>query len=160
MAEEEKRFMERIDRPLIKPEPFDLLDKDNKAKTFILSNFDAISGREIITQYPLTGMPKLGDYASNEKLMRRLMCFVAVVTNDGRELRLTTEALVLNHVDDTEMLMAIEMKMMEKNFSFFRDGRFLLSLDGIVQMFGKKILEILTQSSESLSQQEKQPTTN
>lgn len=151
---------EITERPLLKPEEFDLLDGDKKAKTFIVSNFDCVAGREIITQYPLTGMPKLGDYGENQKLMFKVMSFVAVITPDGRQLRLSTPELVLNHIDNAEMLMKLEMKMMEKNFSFFKDGRFLDSLDGIVQMFAKKILEILTQSSESLSPQEKPPSTN
>ncbi len=148
------------ERPLLKPEPFDLLDSDGKAKTFILSNFDAIAGREIITQYPLTALPKAGDYPANRELMFKLMSFVAVVTGDGRELRLSTPELIMNHVDNGEMLMKLEMKMMEKNCSFFRDGRCLDLLDTVMQMFTKKLLETLTQSSELLSQQEKQPTTN
>ncbi len=148
------------ERQLLKPEPFDLLDSDGKAKTFILSNFDAITGREIITQYPLTALPKAGDYPANRELMFKLMSFVAVVTSDGRELRLSTPELIMNHVDNGEMLMKLEMKMMEKNCSFFRDGRCLDLLDTVMQMFTKKLLETLTQSSEFLSQQEKPPTTN
>ncbi len=142
-------MIEESERPLLKPEEFDLLDNEGRAKTYILSNFDAVTGRRIITQYPMTGLPKIGDYIENEKLMFLLMSFVAVVTEDGRKLRLSTPQLVMNHVPNAEMLMKLEMKMMEKNCSFFRDGRSLDLLDSIAQIFSKKILELLTPLSAS-----------
>ncbi len=152
--------MEEQERPLLKPEPFDLLDDEGHARTYILSNFDAVTGRQIITQYPMTGLPHIGDYPENEKLMFKLMSFVAVVTADGRKLRLETPQLVKNHVPNAEMLMKLEMKMMEKNCSFFRDGRSLDLLDVIAQTFSKKILELLTPLSASSSPQDAQPSTN
>lgn len=152
--------MEEQDRPLLKPEGFDLLNDEGQVQSYILSNFDAVTGRRIITQYPMTGLPKIGEYAENEKLMFLLMSFVAVVTKDGRKLRLSTPELVANHVPDAEMLMKIEMKMMEKNCSFFRDGRSLDLLDSIAQIFSRKILELLTPSSEQSSPQDAQRSTN
>ena len=98
-------MVEEAERPLLKPEEFMLPNEEGHAKTFILSNFDAVTGRRIITQYPLTGLPKIGDYVENEKLMFLLMSFVAVVTEDGRKLRLSTPELVMNHVPSAEMLM-------------------------------------------------------
>lgn len=151
---------EEQERPLLKPEEFDLLDDEGHARTYILSNFDAVTGRQIITQYPLTGLPKIGDYVENEKLMFKLMSFVAVVTKDGRKLRLSTPELVMNHIPNAEMLMKLEMKMMEKNCSFFRDGRSLDLLDTIAQILSRKLLEILTPLSASSSPQEKPPLTN
>jgi hypothetical protein len=152
--------MSEEERPLLKPEEFDLLDDDGHAKTYILSNFDAVTGRQIITQYPMTGLPNIGNYAENEKLMFKLMSFVAVVTSDGRQLRLSTPALVMNHVPNAEMLMKLEMKMMEKNCSFFRDGRSLDLLDTIAQIVSKKIFELLTPLSESSSPPDVRPSTN
>ena len=149
---------EEIEKPFLSAENFDLLDSDGTIKTFILSKFDAVTGRQILTQYPLTAVSK--NYLENEKLMFKLMGFVAVVTQDGRKLRLTTPELVMNHVPDTEMLIKIEMRMMEKNFSFFRDGRSLDLLDTIAQLFTRKILELLTPLSVSSSPQEKPPSTN
>lgn len=151
---------EEKERPLLKPVEFELIDEDGQARTYILSNFDAVTGREIITQYPMTGLPKMGEYAANRELMFKLMSFVAVITKDGRTLRLSTPQLVMNHVPDAEMLMKIEMKMMEKNCSFFRDGRSLDLLDNIVQLLTQKLLETLTLSSEQLLRQTKQASTN
>ncbi len=152
--------MSEEERPLLKPENFDLLDNEGHAKTFILSNFDAVTGRQIITQYPMTGLPKIGDYAENEKLMFKLMSFVAVVTPDGRQLRLSTPELVRNHVPNAEMLMKIEGQMMWKNCSFFRDGRSLDLLDTIAQIFSKKIFDLLTPLSESSLPPAAPPSTN
>lgn len=151
---------DELEKPLLKPEEFDLLDDEGHARTYILSNFDAVTGREIITQYPMTGLPKIGDYAQNEKLMFKLMSFVSVITKDGRKLRLSTPELVMNHVPTAEMLIKLEMKMMEKNCSFFRDGRSLDLLDTIAQIFSKKILELLTPLSASSLPPEKPPSTN
>lgn len=148
------------ERPLIKPEEYVLEDADGISHTYVLSNFDAIAGRHIISQYPMTGLPKVGDYPENEKLMFKLMSYVAVVTNSNQILRLSTPELILNHVPDFEMLAKIEIKMMAKNCSFFRNGQSLSFCDNIAQIFTKKILEMLTLSSEQSSQPEKQPTTN
>lgn len=151
---------EESERPLLKPEEFDLLDDEGHARTYVLSNFDAVTGRQIITQYPMTGLPKIGEYVENEKLMFKLMSFVAIITKDGRKLRLSTPELVMNHVPNAEMLMKLEMKMMEKNCSFFRDGRSLDLLDTIAQIFSRKILQLLTPLSASSLPQDEQRSTN
>lgn len=148
------------EKPFIKEEKFELTDVDGNVRTYILSNFDAVEGRRIVSQYPLTGLPQVGDYDENEKLMIRLMSYVAVVTKDGRKLRLSTMELINNHVPDFEMLAKIEMKMMEKNVSFFRDGRLQDYLDNLAQIVSRKVLEILTLSSERSSEPVKQPSTN
>ncbi len=144
---------------LIKPEELNITDPDGTERTYILSNFDAVNGREIITQYPMTGLPKAGDYPENKKLMNKLMSYVAVVVDD-KKIRLETDALINNHVRNADTLLQIEMAMMVKNCSFFRDGRSLDFFDMLAQMFTKKLLEILTPSSEPSLQEEKQPSMN
>lgn len=141
---------------LIKPEELKIIDADGKERTYILSNFDAVNGREIITQYPMTGLPKIGDYPENKRLMSKLMSYVAVVVGD-KTIRLETDALINNHVPDAENLMQIEMAMMVKNCSFFRDGRSLDFFDMLAQVFTEKFLEMLTPSSELSLPEEKQP---
>lgn len=148
------------DKPFLKEEEFIITDEDGKERKYILSNFDAVEGRRIVSQYPMTGLPQVGNYDENEKLMIRLMHYVAVVTSDGRKLRLSTMELINNHVPNFEILAKIEMRMMEKNCSFFRDGRSLDFLDNLAQIFSRKLLEILTLSSAQSSQQEKPPSTN
>ena len=78
-------------------------------KAFIISKFPAIAGREIIAKYPLSGMPKLGDYQVNEETMLKLMCYVAAKTPDGGQIALTTKELINNHIPEWETLARIEI---------------------------------------------------
>ncbi len=123
-------------------------------KNFIISKFPAIAGREIITQYPISGMPKFGDYKVNEEIMLKLMSFVAVSVN-GQELQLSTQALINNHVGNWETLAKIEMAMLEYNCSFFLDGRVSTFLNDMLQAIPQWITKILTPLLEPLSQAEK-----
>ena len=47
---------------LLHPKPVTIECNDGSSKEFILHKFPAIPGREIVSQYPLSAMPKLGDY--------------------------------------------------------------------------------------------------
>lgn len=144
---------------LIKPVEFKLKDSDGKEHTYILSNFDSIMGRKIIALYPTSALPKIGDYQVNHDTMLLLMSFVAVPTA-GQPLRLSTEALIRNHVPEAEMLLKIELAIMEKNFSFFQDGRGLDFFDRLVQIVLKKTLEMLTPLSEGSLPTVKPPSMN
>jgi len=137
---------------LIKPERREIPFGDNgETKTFILSNFPAIAGREIVTQYPLSALPKLGDYARNEELMLKVMSHVAVDI-EGREVVLNSRALIDNHVPDFECLMRIEAAMMEKNCSFFRNGKLSTFSERIVETARTLISQTLTGSSRQSSE--------
>jgi len=92
-------------------------------KTYVLCKFPAIAGREIIAKYPLSAVPKLGDYAVNEETMLKLMCYVGVPREGKEPLMLTTRALVDNHCPSWEVLARVEMAMLEYNVSFFAGGR-------------------------------------
>lgn len=126
----------------------------------ILSKFPAIAGREIIAKYPLTAMPKLGDYAVNEETMLKLMAYVAIPRAEGEPLKLTTRALVDNHVPDWETLARIEVAMMEYNVSFFGNGRALGSFEGIAQKAVAWIVRTLTDSLPQSSAAGKQRSKN
>lgn len=147
---------------LISPKDFTPLKKDGTPHqdahgnpcVFILSNFPAVQGREIITKYPTAALPKIGDYAVSEDVMVKLMNYVAVRTPAG-ELRLSTTQLINNHCPDWEVLAKVEMAMMEKNCSFFRDGRSWDFLENVARIFSKKFSETLISLSERLSQPEK-----
>lgn len=131
----------------IEPKTFPLGDK-----TYVLTKFPATVGREILTQYPMSGLPKVGDYKTNHQLMLRVMSYVGVMV-DGRTepLMLTTEELVNNHVRKTEDLMRLEWAMIEYNFDFFADGRasnFLgLVADRITPLISKTLTDLLVPSS-------------
>ena len=142
---------------LLQPKEVMIKCADGTEKAFVLSKFPAIAGREIVAKYPLSGMPKLGDYAVNEETMLKLMAYVGVPQANGEPLKLTTRALVDNHVPDWEALAKLEIAMMEYNVSFFGNGRASSFFEGIAQKLPTLITKILTDSLQQLSQKSKQP---
>ena len=136
---------------MIEPKEITVETQKGEKRVFILSKFPAVQGREIIAKYPLSAMPKLGDYAVNEETMLKLMAFVAVPREGGEPLRLTTQALVDNHVPDWETLARIERAMMEYNVSFFGNGKGSTFLEAITlkaQAFlSKTLMDLSGQSS-------------
>lgn len=111
---------------MLNPMPKEIECRDGTRKTFILSHFPAIAGREIVSQYPLTAIPKVGEYTTNEAIMLKLMAFVGVphpADAAAAPTMLTTRALVDNHVPDFECLMRLEAAMLEYNCSFFGNGK-------------------------------------
>ena len=145
--------------PLLQPKEFVVEGQDGKNHTYILSKFPAVQGREIISKYPLSAMPKLGDYAVNEETMLKLMSYVAV-PQKATPLRLETIALVNNHVDSWETLAKIEIEMMQYNCSFFLKDRALTFLDVCLQTLTARATEILTTSLQSSSTVTRPPSTN
>jgi len=105
---------------LIKPKEIELTDLDGNVRRYIISRFDAIKGREIITKYLMSNLPRLGDYDISSKTMLDLMSHVGVpADSDLGYIRLTTPALIINHVPDWELLGHIEKEMIAYNSSFF-----------------------------------------
>lgn len=147
---------------LREPKEQDFVDQNGNSHTFILSKFDAISGREIISKYLMSNLPKIGDYEVSQETMLKLMKCVAVPRpgTDLGYLPLTTHALVINHVPDWELLGHIEKAMVEYNASFFRGEKISSFFEDLAQRFIQKIFEISTQSSGQSSQQDSPPSTN
>lgn len=132
---------------------------DGASKTYIISKFPAIAGREIVSQYPITGMPKVGDYDSNKEIMLKLMSYVAVDLEAG-PLALTSENLINNHVPDWETLAKLEMHMMEYNCSFFGNGKASSFLDGVLASSKELITSMLTDLLQQSSANDKQASKN
>lgn len=133
---------------------FDL--PNGSKKTYILSKFPAVAGREIVTQYPTSAMPKVGDYSLNEDLMLKMMCYVGVpIVLDGvtqsQPLLLTTRQLVDNHVPDFETLMKLEMAMLQGNCAFFAQGKMSGIFDKLAATVQQLILKTLTDFSQQSS---------
>lgn len=128
---------------LIKPEDLKVKSLDGEEIHYIISRFPATVGREIITGYPTTAMPKMGDYKANEALMLKLMKHVAVVRDD-QEIRLTTRALVDNHVPDFDVLARIEYATLNYNSNFFNIGKISKSLGLFEGKVEQSITKILT----------------
>lgn len=94
------------------------IEKEIGGKTFILSKFPAIAGREISLKYAMAGFPNISDYKANEETMLKLMSYVGVPMDGMPPLMLSTRALVDNHIPNWEMLVAIERAMMDLNSGF------------------------------------------
>jgi len=145
---------------MIEPKTIELKDQSGKVRTFILSKFPAVAGREIVTKYPLSNMPKLGEYQQSEEVMLKLMAFVQVVPETGNPITLMTRALVDNHVGDWETLARLEYAMLEYNCSFFGNGLNSASFESISRKAVQWITQTLMASSAASSPTGKPPSTN
>lgn len=136
--------------PLLEPKEIQVPTEAGE-RTFVLSKFPAIAGRRIVTQYPTTAMPKVGDYQTNEALMVELLGYVEAVTPEGERIRLSSRALIDNHVPDFEALMRLEWAMMEYNCSFFRSGALSglaeRAIPALSRMISQTLTDLLAQSS-------------
>ncbi|AVG38540.1 hypothetical protein [Achromobacter insolitus] len=137
---------------LIKPRVVMVKNRDGVEKAFTISRLPATVAREVIAKYPLSNIPKLGDYQTSEEVMKKLMAYVAVDL-DGREQRLTTAALIDNHVDDGIQLMKLEIEMIEENTGFFGLGGQRGFLDCLLEKCLHSIMPMLTPLLDQLSVQ-------
>lgn len=145
---------------LIKPKEITVKNLEGEDLPFTISRFPAVAGREIVCKYPLTAMPKLGDYHVNEETMLKAMSYVSVTPANGEPIRLTNRTLVDNHVPDFECLMRLEAALLEYNTSFFgkdKASAFFAILGGNLRGWITKTLTALL--AESL-QAAKRPSTN
>lgn len=141
---------------LIKPKDVTVKDLDGNEVTFTISRFPTVAGREITTQYPVSSVPKLGDYKINEDLMRRMMGYVEAYKPDGGKIRLTTDALINNHVPDANAQLCLEWEVMGYNTNFFGAGKTLSFFTGLRGTLMESATSTLTALSEALLQAIKQ----
>ena len=144
---------------LIQPTEVTLTSQEGVEKTYILSKIPAIPAREIITQYPLSAIPKIGDYKVNEQIMLKLMSYVGVKINDKIQ-PLVTQALINNHVDDFEVLLRLEAAMIDYNCSFFTKGTGSTFFDLISQKAQPFLTKILTGLQAQSFPKDAPPSTN
>lgn len=137
--------------PLIKPKSIKLKNLDGEDREFTISRFPSTVCREVMAKYPLSNLPKLGEYKASEEAMLLLMSYVTVVRED-REIRLSTKDLVDNHVDDGILLTRIEIQMIEYNTGFFGLGGNQGFLDCLIAKFSQSITPMLTRFLAQYSQ--------
>lgn len=145
---------------MIEPKELELKNQAGVVKTFIITKFPAVAGREIVTQYPVSNIPKIGTYQQSEEVMLKLMSYVAVVTAAGTPQLLTTRALVDNHCGDWEILARLEWAQLEYNCSFFKEGLISGFSKSISPKAVKWVTKMLTDLSDASSQTAKPPSTN
>lgn len=145
----------------IEPKELELRTASGKVKTFILTKFPAIAGREILAKYPIANLPKLGDYDVSKDVMLKAMSHVGVMV-EGRDepLMLTTAALIDNHVEDTLTLARLEIAVLDHSFGFFGGGETSFSFEAILARLRPLISQMLTASSAPSSPAGEQPSAN
>ncbi len=129
--------------PLIKPQDITVKSMDGEDKEFRISRVPAIKGRELFTQYIPTAMPKVGDYKSNEKLMKELLSFVEVKMANGEFIRLNNDPLIASHVTDWEMIIQLEKEMIKYNTNFFNPEKLSSALSKFNQTLPEKGIKML-----------------
>lgn len=146
---------------MIQPKDLPLTRQDGTQGAFVLTKFDAISGREIVANYPVSNLPKLGDYRASEAVMLKAVGFVGIRL-EGRDepQMLTTRELVNNHVRDWETLAKLEWAVLEYNCSFFGNGLTSVSFTEWLEKARPWISQMLTALSEQSSAPAKQPSTS
>ena len=117
---------------LIKPLEIEVKDIDGILHKFTISRLPAVAGREILAKYLGGTMPKVGDYKDNHESMLKMMKYVAVEI-DGQLQTLQTQALIDNHIPDTECLLRLEIEMIRHNTSFFGNAGSSNLLDFLLQ---------------------------
>jgi hypothetical protein len=142
---------------MIQPKLIEVENADGISKTFVISKLPYSVGREVLSQFVPTGMPKVGDYQANHELMLKMMKFIAVIKEDGTEQRLTTQALIDNHIDGFKQGVILEKAMLEYNIGFFGQGNLSTFFEDFKTMLPKLISEMLTAYKAQLSQAEGQP---
>lgn len=147
---------------LLNPKTVFVDDHNGVKQGFVVGQFPAIAGREIAAKYPtsiaaLAKQWEENQYGENEKIMLKAMSYVEKILEDGTTVRLTTAALIDNHVPDAECLMRLEKELLEHNFSFFEKFTRSISSGGMLQNMLKLIMSTLTLSLQQSSKQDKQP---
>jgi hypothetical protein len=134
-------------------------DIEIDGKQFTISKFPAVAGREIVSKYGMSAIPKIGEYATNEAMMFKMLNYVAVKVGDKLQ-PLFTQALIDNHTGGFETLLKLEWALMEYNVSFFRDGRISGFLEDIAQKLPAWVSKTWTGFLQRSSQTEKPHSTN
>lgn len=130
---------------LIDPEEVVITGRDGVERTYVISILPYRVGRKVAAIYPTANMPKIGDYKVSEEVMQDLFKYVAIRNQEtGADLRLTTMALLDNHVPDAMTGLNLEVRMLAKNFDFFGKGGLSESLNRFLQERLPSIIRTLT----------------
>lgn len=131
---------------LIKPKEITVKDSDGDEKTFIISKIPAVDAREVLSKYPTANIPKVGEYRTSEDAMMLMLRYVAVPIEGREPIKLTSKALINNHVVDGEQLMRLELEMLQYNTSFFGKGGNSDFLGGLIRKYLPLIIQTATAS--------------
>jgi hypothetical protein len=102
----------------------------------------------------------VGNYAENEKIAKIMLKHVAIILDDGKQLRLSTDELVNNHIPDFITGIKLEVEALEHNAGFSVAGKVQEYQQQWEQDIPAFIMKILTQLRDFSQQQDNAPLTN
>ena len=108
-----------------------IADLDGVEKQFKIHRVPAVLGREIFTQYPITAIPKVGNYEANENLMLQLIQY-AQVESEGSWVALENRVLIDSHISCWEMLIKLEKELVQYNTGFLAKGNLSTALKSLL----------------------------
>ena len=146
---------------LIEPKDLEINDQSGKPRHYRIGKLPYLAGgREVCSQYLTTAAPKVGDYPRNEELARKLLSYVAVLLQDGTELRLKTDELINNHIPDFVTGARLEKEALEHNLGFSVIGKLQEYRKEWAASFPELISKILMALRDALPAQDNAPATN
>jgi hypothetical protein len=145
---------------LLQPKDFVITDREGKERTYVISKIPFMNSKKIVTQYPTSLLPKIGDYGLHEQMTVLLMSYVGVPQKTGEPLRLTTRELIDNHVPDLQTGLALERELAQYNWGFFLQDDLSNFWERVKMIFKTFVQQTLTDSLQQLSPTEKPPSTN
>lgn len=123
------------------------LDAPNgSSATYILFKLPYTQARKVAAYYPVSNLPKLGDYEKSEEGMRILMSNVGVRMENGEVQRLTTTALIDNHVTEAVIGIKLEAAALAYNFDFFGQGGLSAFLKSLAKDHLPSLIQTLMES--------------
>lgn len=129
-------------------------------KVYKILQMGVYDTRKVCLTYPMSLIPKLGEYAINEELSNLLMKYVEVKVKlpDGKEhwLRLDNRELVEQHVPPMQLL-PLEIAVIDHTTGFFSSGKFQDLVADQLVLLGQNIITTLTQSLAQSSKAEELP---
>lgn len=140
---------------LIKPKEIELKDLDGDTHKFIISRFNALDGYELISNFPKTMFNKGGEsFKDHKEVLIKIFSHVEAFKQDGNTIRLTSEALINNHIPDYELLMKILKEVGTYNSSFLGNVSGLSIIDQIKTKLPTLAQKILMDSLKQLSKKD------
>lgn len=135
---------------LLHPKKITVKDVFGGEREYTISLMPATVAIDFQAMAPSSFMTKAKDVAAIHDLRDMLFSHVAVDI-EGREQRLTTAALIDNHVVGGVQATALVAQMVEYNFNFFGSAGSQGFLDSLLQKFAHSIMPMLTPWLDQLS---------
>ena len=131
---------------LLKPKEFSVVDLDGVTRRYLIGKIPYAAGGRRLAVDGIAQIKKL-EYIQDNDLAALMFSHISALTEDGTEIRLTTNALIDNHVPDIPTGLRLEMELIEHNTGFSVAGK----LREFQQQWERILLQVRTITS-TLSQ--------